>query len=492
LIPVKWYISIMLFAGAVTFVYGIATADMHTILGSFLFTGIGGIAYLLYRKPRIGAISVPKTNQKVNEFVAPVQLALAPLHVSTEQTHLAGPPEAGPKPQEIIKMICAGCGKESADEFTFCPYCGKQKIVETVCRACGKESAGGFNFCPHCGEAFLINPNPARQGEKKCPNCAEFVQPDARICRFCQTRFVESEAAIRVQSADTSKREVIQRLQVQGYRGNELVDRAREQLKIESSNPSPEVQPVEDTTTDESEPIRDGVAHTSIRVGTLVFGAFSAISLLVSIIKGLVPIYLLESAGWAGVAWYWQRKKAHSELAKAIVIVLAVLVAIGEVVHIAFQPDSKSTAPTASDPFAAYGGHEVAPVEASVPSHLADIEKQAVSLFNQKQYKEARPLFEQACNGTDENGFKYAGFDGEMKACNYLGYLYAQGLGGPHETKKARDAYQKACDQGILPSCASLGSLYQDAGDSVNARYYFQKACDCKVTEACELLRGVQ
>jgi hypothetical protein len=260
----------------------------------------------------------------------------------------------------------------------------------------------------------------------------------------------------------------------------------------ESSIHPPEVQSVTDALTDESEPIRDGVAGTAIRVGTLVFGAFSAISLLVSIVKGLVPIYLLEAVGWAGVAWYWQAKKTHSEFAKAVVVVIAVLVGIGEVVHIASQPSSKSTAPTASDPFATYGGHEVAPVEASATSHVADVEKQAVALFSEKQYKEARPLFEQACNGTDENGFKYAGFDGEMKACNYLGYLYAQGLGGPHETKKARDVYQKACDQGILPSCASLGTLYQDAGNSDEARKYFNKACLGGVTEACGLLRGVE
>jgi hypothetical protein len=63
--------------------------------------------------------------------------------------------------------------------------------------------------------------------------------------------------------------------------------------------------------------------------------------LLVSIIKGLVPIYLLEAVGWAGLAWYWQKKNTHSELAKAIVIVLAVLVAIGEVVHIVSQLSSE-------------------------------------------------------------------------------------------------------------------------------------------------------
>ena len=100
-------------------------------------------------------------------------------------------------------------------------------------------------------------------------------------------------------------------------------------------------------------------------------------------------------------------------------------------------------------------------------SHIAEIEKQAVALFNQKQYKEARPLFEQACNGTDENGFKYAGFDGEMKACNYLGYLYAKGLGGPRDTRKARDVYQRACDQGTLVQLRQSRLPYQDAGTAM-------------------------
>jgi hypothetical protein len=77
-------------------------------------------------------------------------------------------------------------------------------------------------------------------------------------------------------------------------------------------------------------------------IGTYVFGAFAVISLLVSIIKGVVPIYLVESAVWAGAAWYWHRAKSHSELGKAIVIVIAVLVAIGEVIHIASQPDFRS------------------------------------------------------------------------------------------------------------------------------------------------------
>jgi hypothetical protein len=49
--------------------------------------------------------------------------------------------------------------------------------------------------------AFALSPNVEKvaiaQGKKKCPNCAEFVQPDAKTCRFCQHSFVEEEAAER-------------------------------------------------------------------------------------------------------------------------------------------------------------------------------------------------------------------------------------------------------------------------------------------------------
>jgi tetratricopeptide (TPR) repeat protein len=283
--------------------------------------------------------------------------------------------------------------------------------------------------------------------------------------------------------------------------------------ETELPSPSLEVQPVTDAPTDESAPIKDGETGTAIRVGTLVFGAFSAISLLVAMSKGFVPIYLLEAAGWAGVAWYWQKKKTHSELAKAIVIVLAVLIAIGEVVHIASQPESQSKQipageddiykglpdrPTDLPPAAGddiYKGLPDRPTDlppaagddiykgltsrTETPA-AAEIEQQAVALYKQKRYSDARSLFDQACNG------------GEMRACNYLGYLYAHGLGGPHDLKAARQVYQRACDQGTLSSCASLGSLYQDVGDGDSARKYFQKACNGGVAEACDLLRGVQ
>jgi hypothetical protein len=35
----------------------------------------------------------------------------------------------------------------------------------------------------------------AAQGKKRCPKCAEFVQPDAKICRFCRHEFAEPTEA---------------------------------------------------------------------------------------------------------------------------------------------------------------------------------------------------------------------------------------------------------------------------------------------------------
>jgi hypothetical protein len=323
-------------------------------------------------------------------------------------------------------MVCRECGSESSDEFSFCPHCGKQRNAKYVCGGCGREFAENFKFCPHCGKAFAPAPS-----------------------------------------------------------------------VIESPSPLPEVERAAEGPIDQPTPATNGPIDSANKIGTYVFGSFSALALLVSIIKGIVPIYLIESAIWAGAAWYWHSKKTHSELAKAIVIVLAALIAIGEVIQVARQFNKPSTVPVyqSSDPFEKYAvpeGSSSAPAYspsgaadgnqtgASAAVDVADIERQAVALYKQKRYADARPLFDKACN------------DGEMGACNSLAYLFARGLGGAHDTKMARGLYQKACDQGTLSSCASLGSLYQDAGDAETARKNFEKACTGGVTEACDLLHGLK
>jgi hypothetical protein len=239
--------------------------------------------------------------------------------------------------------------------------------------------------------------------------------------------------------------------------------------------PPPEIQSVTGTLTDESEPIRDGVAGTAIRVGTLVFGAFAAISLLVSIVKGLVPIYLLEAAGWAGVAWYWQKKKTHSELAKAIVIVLAVLVAIGEVVHIASRPDSKSTASTASDPFAAYGGHEVASSETSVASQPSQGETQDKANSEEAHPKQEPKPSEKprtgleatiSCDNTVWDRDKYGEGD-PLAITNVHKGDIVQYVG--HVTVGDEDIIRVHGRKGYVDGCVDV-KLTQDAGDSDEAQ----------------------
>jgi serine/threonine protein kinase len=100
--------------------------------------------------------------------------------------------------------------------------------------------------------------------------------------------------------------------------------------------------------------------------------------------------------------------------------------------------------------------------------------------YDHKQYIEARTRFAQACDA------------GELRACNYLGFLYAQGLGGAPDAVKAGTVYQDACGRGNLSSCASLGSLNEDAGNNDEARKYFKKACDGGLAEGCNLLRGAK
>jgi serine/threonine protein kinase len=118
--------------------------------------------------------------------------------------------------------------------------------------------------------------------------------------------------------------------------------------------------------------------------------------------------------------------------------------------------------------------------QSSANSQGSSVYEQGKSSYDHRQFAQARTHFTQACDG------------GEMRACNYLGYLFAQGLGGAHDVPKAREVYQRACDKGTLSSCASLGSLYQDAGNSEQARKYFKTACDGGLAAGCDLLRGVQ
>jgi len=101
---------------------------------------------------------------------------------------------------------------------------------------------------------------------------------------------------------------------------------------------------------------------------------------------------------------------------------------------------------------------------------------QGKAAFDSEQYDKARPLLTQACDG------------GELNACNYLGYIYANGLGIPPDTETARKIYQKSCDGGHLRGCTGLGTLDQNDHRYAEARKYFNMACDGKLYDACKYL----
>jgi hypothetical protein len=58
--------------------------------------------------------------------------------------------------------------------------------------------------------ASTMAPNANGQGKKKCPDCAEFVQPDAKVCRFCQHSFIDEELeAARVQAEQWARTQTL-------------------------------------------------------------------------------------------------------------------------------------------------------------------------------------------------------------------------------------------------------------------------------------------
>lgn len=115
-----------------------------------------------------------------------------------------------------------------------------------------------------------------------------------------------------------------------------------------------------------------------------------------------------------------------------------------------------------------------------IPPDVQGNYNQGKYLYDRKQYSPALALFGASCDS------------GDMRGCNYLGYIYAQGLTGTRDTGQARTIWQKACDGGNLSSCASLGTLYQDANDTENANKYYRKACEGGLTQGCTLSQDLQ
>lgn len=105
---------------------------------------------------------------------------------------------------------------------------------------------------------------------------------------------------------------------------------------------------------------------------------------------------------------------------------------------------------------------------------------QAKSSYDSKQYADARRLFAQSCDA------------GELRACDYLGYLYSEGKGGPEDAQMAGKIYLSACGKGFARSCTALGVLYMNADDQPDARTYIGKGCDGGDADGCKLKHKVQ
>ena len=98
--------------------------------------------------------------------------------------------------------------------------------------------------------------------------------------------------------------------------------------------------------------------------------------------------------------------------------------------------------------------------------------KEGQDLYEQHEYKQAKPLLEKSCNG------------GEMAACVTFGAILQSENDLGTDTHKnlltARSLYKKACDSGVMRGCTSLGDTYNygDDSDYNKASSLFQKACD--------------
>src|SRR5580692_2549486 len=121
-----------------------------------------------------------------------------------------------------------------------------------VCRACGKEFEDDFSFCPHCGKQKAIR--------IVCPTCSKESAVGFSFCPHCGVPLVTVPSVAETQESPQ------------------------------------QVKTIEEIAATQQESTESGKADQSNKIGTYVFGAFALLALLVSLINGVVPIYLAESA----------------------------------------------------------------------------------------------------------------------------------------------------------------------------------------------------
>jgi len=157
---------------------------------------------------------------------------------------------------------------------------------------------------------------------------------------------------------------------------------------------------------------------------------------------------------------------------------------------------------------------------------IVRIERQGETLFDQKNFVEARPLLDKACAagrwdacdkltviyilglgglparssmaGTPFSNavplFEQACERGEAVACGHLGYMYENGIGVPMNFAKKQAFYSKGCHGGEGFACDDLGVEHdvscgmKSASDCPIAVSLYAKSCDLGFGQGCQHL----
>jgi hypothetical protein len=104
---------------------------------------------------------------------------------------------------------------------------------------------------------------------------------------------------------------------------------------------------------------------------------------------------------------------------------------------------------------------------------IAEIDQQAIELWNQKRYSDALPLFNRACSAR------------EADACHYLGVMFEFGHGVAQDFSRTRELYLKACQAGDRPACSDLGILQDYEPDLLQCKSTTLTIMVNRYTESC-------
>jgi TPR repeat protein len=78
---------------------------------------------------------------------------------------------------------------------------------------------------------------------------------------------------------------------------------------------------------------------------------------------------------------------------------------------------------------------------------------------------------------------------GDVRSCNKLGDLYADGRGVAKDERRAATLYEKACTGGNAVGCYNLGVFYADGRgvpkDAKRAAALFKQSCQAGISEGC-------